>query len=57
MAFSRRHFLKAAGAGTVTVTATVGAVVAGVEAAIPQAKPSPLTIIRPRMKCVRLCGK
>ena len=41
MGFSRRNFLKAAGAGAVTVTT---AMVAGMEAAVPAAKPSPLAI-------------
>jgi xanthine dehydrogenase YagT iron-sulfur-binding subunit len=41
MGFSRRNFLKAAGAGAVTVTT---AAVSGVEAAVPAAKPSSLAI-------------
>src|SRR5947209_19173965 len=50
MSFSRRHFMKAAGAGAVAVTATVGAVVAGVDQATAAPKPSPLAIPEPMTK-------
>jgi len=44
MSFSRRHFMKAAGAGAVAVTTTV---VTGVDQATAAPKPSPLTIPEP----------
>ena len=47
MSFSRRHFMKAAGAGAVAVTTSV---VAGVEQATAAPKPSPLAIQEPMTK-------
>jgi aerobic-type carbon monoxide dehydrogenase small subunit (CoxS/CutS family) len=47
MSFSRRHFMKAAGAGAVAVTTTV---VAGVDQTTAAPKPSPLAIPEPMTK-------
>jgi len=47
MSFSRRHFMKAAGAGAVAVTTTV---VAGVDQVSAAPKPSPLAIPEPMTK-------
>ena len=44
MEYSRRNFMKAAGAGAVAVTTTVGAVVSGADLAAAAPKPSPLAI-------------
>lgn len=44
MEYSRRNFIKAAGAGAVAVSSTVGAVVSGADLASAAPKPSPLVI-------------